>query len=272
MDTRTLATKLADLHLPAIRFYQVAGSTNDEAKTWAEQDAPDLALVVADEQTAGRGRAGRRWYTPAGAALAFSLVLHPSAGERPYLTRFTALGTLAVCQALSTRYGLAAQIKWPNDVLLTGRKVAGVLAETHWTGDQLTAVVLGIGINVATRSVSAAALPPAALNFPATCIEASLGRPPERLELLHAVLAALLEWRPRLGSPEFVPAWEASLAFRDQWVFFVPGEGSGTAQEALVLGLAPDGALRLRTRQGVEITANIGELRLAGGFAPAADR
>ena len=268
---RTLAIKLADLHLPAIRYYQVVGSTNDEAKSWAEQGAPDLALVTADEQTAGRGRAGRRWYTPAGTALAFSLVLHPTPAEQPYLGRFTALGTLAVCQALSAAYGLAAQIKWPNDVLLGGCKVAGVLAETHWAGDQLAAVVLGIGINVATASLNPAALPPAALNFPATSVEASLGYLPERLDLLHAVLAALLDWRVRLASPEFVPAWEAALAFRNQWVQLLPGEGPGPAQDGLVLGLTPDGALRLRTPQGTEFTADVGELRLAGSLTQAAN-
>ncbi len=265
INARTLATELADLHLPAIRFYQAIGSTNDEAIAWAEQGAPDWALVVADEQTAGRGRTGRRWITPPGSALAFSLVLRPHPTELPYLARATALGTLAVCQALSSGYGLEAQVKWPNDVLVSGRKLAGVLAETQWDGSQPTALVLGIGINVAT-----AFLGTEVLNYPATCVEANLGRTPERLELLHGVLKALIDWRRRLDSPSFMSAWENALAYRNQWVLLAPGDGRGPMLEGLVLGLAADGALRLKNRQDKEIIVNVGELRLAGNLTQTA--
>ncbi len=265
LNARTLATELADLHLPAVRFYQATGSTNDEAITWAEHGAPDWALVVADEQTAGRGRTGRRWITPPGSALAFSLILRPRPAELPYLARATALGALAVCQALFTEYGLDAQVKWPNDVLVSRRQLAGVLAETQWNGAQPTALVLGIGINVAT-----AFLGTEVLNYPATCVAAGLGSVPDRLELLHAVLKAMIDWRPRLGSPSFMSAWENALAYRNQWVLLAPGDGSGAMIEGLVLGLTPDGALRLKNRQDKEIIVNVGELRLAGDLAQTA--
>lgn len=275
MDQRTLEAALFDLPLNAIRYFPSLDSTNDEAARWVAQGAADLALVVADEQTAGRGRAGRRWYTPAGAALAFSLILRTPQVVPGVLTRLTALGTLAVHGALRGRYGLPAQIKWPNDVVIQGRKVAGVLAEAHWLGDRLEAVILGIGINVAPDSVSDTALPPAERRFPVTCVESALGGPVERVEVLHAVLAELIHWRPRLVSLIFLQAWEASLAFLGEWVRVSPGEGfnggsplnslgrpSQRVWEGQIAGLAPDGALRLRTRSGEIVTAQVGEIRL----------
>ena len=151
MDSFSLEKSLAGLRLGPLHYYHQIGSTNDEAARWAADGAPDLSLFVADEQTDGRGRLGRRWFTPAGSALALSLILRDqgqgSALPR-HITRLTALGALAVCDALSDLYALQAEIKWPNDVLLSRRKIAGVLAEAHWQGEQLVAVILGIGVNV----------------------------------------------------------------------------------------------------------------------------
>ena len=154
MNQSLLETRLADLPLGGIRYFERIGSTNDEAAAWLKQGCPDLALVVADAQSAGRGRAGRKWFTPPGAGLAFSLVLRAGDATRQLLAqgntaRLNGLGALAVCQALQEQHSLPAQIKWPNDVIVNGRKLAGVLAEAHWLGSELSAVVLGIGINLA---------------------------------------------------------------------------------------------------------------------------
>jgi BirA family biotin operon repressor/biotin-[acetyl-CoA-carboxylase] ligase len=167
MDQTSLQALLADLPLGSVRYFATVGSTNDLAGRWVEAGAPDLALVAADEQTAGRGRLNRRWITPPSSALAFSLVLkNPVEAD---VLRYTALGALAVCDALNAALSpvLPAQIKWPNDVIATRRKLAGVLAEAHWQGESLTAVILGIGINVAPPSVP----PDEQLNYPATCVE-----------------------------------------------------------------------------------------------------
>ena len=259
MDQASLEKLLSSLPLGGVRYFNTLGSTNDLAARWAAAGAPDLSLVVADEQTAGRGRLQRRWLTPPGAALAFSLVLsQPEAGFAAIMPRLTALGALAVCDTLNAALPpmLPAQIKWPNDVLATRRKLAGVLAEAHWHGEQLKAVILGIGINVAPQSV-----PPAEeLDFPATCLEAVLESPVDRWELLRAVLLKLLEWRQRLDSADLVKAWERRLAFRGEWVRLLQ-EGDPPL-EGQVLGLNPDGALRLRLHSG-EVTAfNTGEIRL----------
>jgi BirA family transcriptional regulator, biotin operon repressor / biotin---[acetyl-CoA-carboxylase] ligase len=272
MDQASLEIKLADLPLGGVRYFQKTASSNDEAARWIEAGAPDWALVVADQQTAGRGRMGRSWHTPAGASLAFSLVLYP-VQEGPYiLPRVTALGALAVCDALQSLYGLRPKIKWPNDVLLERRKVSGVLVEAQWSGSQLSALILGIGINVAPASV----IEDSRLRFPATCVENVAGHPIERLELLHAVLTNLLEWRPRLASQAFLQAWEERLAFRGEWVQVSPGQSPGKdglpqdleglpvpVHEGQVIGLAPDGSLRLRTRTGETVMIHVGEVRLA---------
>lgn len=263
MNERELKKSLSDLPLKDIRYFDRTGSTNDAALAWAAEDAPDLALVCADEQTSGRGRSGRRWFTPPGAALAFSLILGVRPGEEGLLSRFTALGALAVCEALDGRR-LPAEIKWPNDVLVSRRKVCGVLAEAVWMGERVDRVVVGVGINV-----TAEAVPPAeSLNFPATCIECEAppgeaGEAPEavdRLALLHEVLAALLHWRERIAGEDFLHAWEDRLAFHGEAV-----EIWGMKDETLtgrIEGLDGDGGLRLRSSDGQAFTVQFGEVHL----------
>ena len=275
MNQKILEERLADLNLPAIRYYATTGSSNDEAARWAAAGAEDGSLVVANEQTAGRGRGDRRWTTVAGAGLAFSMIVYPK-HHGPYIVpRRTAIGALAVRDALQHQYGLTAQIKWPNDILLNRKKVAGILTENYWSGDDLIAVILGFGINITPRAVNGTALADHKFSFPATCVEDVLGQPVDRIELLHAILSEFVAWRPRISSPEFLHEWEASLAFRGEWVQIVSGESVGknglpvslehtpaSIEEGKVLGLSPDGALKLLTRGGEVITAQFGEVRL----------
>jgi BirA family biotin operon repressor/biotin-[acetyl-CoA-carboxylase] ligase len=277
MDSDQMGLALHNLAIGPIRYYEQIDSTNAEAVRWVETGCPDLGLVVANEQTAGRGRAGRRWITPPGAALAFSLVLLPNrqhqvlswSNSSESLPRVTALGALAVSGALQSHYHLPVQIKWPNDVLYSGRKLCGVLAEAHWQGNKLAAIILGIGVNIKPASVPSAE----DLSFPATCIEWALEEccqvtmPVSRLELLRAVLAELLNWRSRVASPEFIQAWESQLAFRGQWVRVSEsgmriGTTSNSDVEGQILGLEADGQLRLRDRSGQILTLRSGELRL----------
>ncbi len=259
MDQYTLQKLLADLPLGAVRYFHTIGSTNDLAVRWAEAGAPHLSLVVADEQTAGRGRQGRRWLTPAGSALAFTLILR--ADKEPHgahLPRLTALGALAVCDTLNAALSpvTPALIKWPNDVVVNRCKLAGVLAEAHWRGDELVALILGIGINVARDSVP----PPELVDFPATCVEEALNRTVDRWELLRAALKKLLEWHERLETADFIAAWERRLAFRGEWIYLVVE--NQPPLEGRLLGLAEDGALRLLLRSGETASFQFGEVRL----------
>ena len=270
MDLESIVRVLIGLPIGPIRYYQQIGSTNSEAASWADRGAPNLALVIADEQTAGRGRYGRKWYTPPCSALAFSLILRFSnqyaAGRvkttafPENITRLTALGSLAVCQALRTKIDLPAQIKWPNDVLIKRRKVAGILAEAQWQGDLLNGVILGIGINVTPESVPHGE----EIVFPATCVQSELGRPTSRLELLRTVLECLLKWQTRWTRPEFLHTWEELLAFRGEWVNIITESDSNERGTHLgqVLGLDNQGSLRLLDRAGQEFRLCMGEIRL----------
>lgn len=255
MNEAQLKKRLASVPIGGLRYFDRTGSTNDAALAWALQGAPDLSLVIADEQTSGRGRMDRIWFTPPGAALAMSLILSPTERERAYPARATGLLALSLTDSLR-KLGLDPEIKWPNDVLLNGRKVAGILVESTWTGEEMDAMVLGMGVNVRETSV-----PPAErLLFPATSIETELGQPVDRVELLHNILVNVLRWRPQLDTDAFLNAWNENLAFRGQQVQVMGGRGRPVLGE--LLGLNPDGSLRLRNDHGKSVTVQFGEVHL----------
>ena len=244
---------LRDLPLGGLRFYERIGSTNDAALAWAREAAPDLALILADEQTAGRGRSGRRWHTPPGKALAFSLVMRPTAEEASWASRLAGLGCLAITDALA-ELGLNPEIKWPNDVLLGGRKMAGVLAESLWTGESLNATVLGIGINVLEGSAPGSRTP-----FPTTTIESELGKPPDRLELLRACISAMRTWRSELARDRFWKVWQDRLTYVGEMVVLTAAGRQDI--EGTLVGLEKDGSLLLHTEDG-PVRIEAGDIRL----------
>jgi BirA family biotin operon repressor/biotin-[acetyl-CoA-carboxylase] ligase len=258
MELSTLQSRLSALPLGQIAYFDVLDSTNEYALHWAKGGAQNLSLVVADEQTAGRGRSGRTWFTPPGAALAFSLVIKPEELEMGsvQITLLTGLGALSVCQVLQKKYGLKAEIKWPNDVLVAGRKLAGVLAELSWQGEALESAVLGIGINVAQDSVP----PKSELNFPATCVETALGSPVDRWNLLKEILEGTLDWLPHLDQAEFLQAWEGNLAYQMDLVQLLFEEAEPV--EGRLLGLGSDGSLRLELPDGEIRSFQAGEVHL----------
>jgi BirA family biotin operon repressor/biotin-[acetyl-CoA-carboxylase] ligase len=256
MDLSTLQSLLSELPLGQLYYDDVLDSTNARALSLAEKGVPHLSLVVADEQTAGRGRLGRSWFTPPGAALAFSLVLRPEVlGSFP-ISRLTGLGALAVCEVLQHEYGLQAQIKWPNDVLVGGKKLAGVLVETHWLGGELQSAVLGIGINIAHDSIP----PESDLDFPATCVEITLGRLVNRWIVLKGVLEVLLRWLPIIDQSAFLQSWERNLAYQMEWVQLF--KAGSEPVEGRLIGLRKDGSLRLELPDGVEEQFPTGEIHL----------
>jgi BirA family biotin operon repressor/biotin-[acetyl-CoA-carboxylase] ligase len=250
-----LNTALRGIALGGVRFFDTTGSSNDQALAWAASGAPDFSLVVADEQTNGRGRLGRNWFTPRGSALAFSLVLRPTAEERQFVGRFSGLGALALAQALA-ELDVDAEIKWPNDVLIRRKKVAGVLVETVWMGDEIDSLVLGMGVNVSPDS-----LPPAdRLTFPATCLRAE-GLPDlQRFALLKVLLRQLQALRAGLVGQEFLDRWQNFLAFRGEHVQI--WQGAAPAITARLVGLELDGSLRVLTPAGVQRAVHFGEVHL----------
>ena len=255
MNQNELKKSLSRLPLGGIKYFESIGSTNDEALAWAANEAMDLSLVIADEQTAGRGRLNRKWFTPKGTALAFSVILNPTAAEKPHLSRIVGLAALAVAKALQTR-GLPTQIKWPNDVLIRGRKVSGILTESVWSGEDVECVVIGIGVNVRKGSVPPAEL----LQFPATSLEDELDPAPERGDILRDILGALIELRPLLGTDEIIAQWEGLLALRDENVQVESEKNPPVTGQ--IYGLETDGSLRLRNEHGEFVTVRFGDVRL----------
>lgn len=236
-----------------IRYFDSIGSTNDEALAWADQGAPDLSIVIADEQTAGRGRLDRKWFTPKGSALAFSLILRPA--DNAHLSRTVGLAALSIADACA-KFGLSPQVKWPNDVLLNGKKIAGILIETIWTGDKITALVIGMGVNILKQS-----LPPAEqLKFPATSLETELGHPVEREQFLQEILSRLVSRRPEIDTDAFLTDWENYLAYKGQPVQII-NSGNETLSGKL-LGLQADGSLRLQDELGNQLTVHVGDVSL----------
>jgi BirA family biotin operon repressor/biotin-[acetyl-CoA-carboxylase] ligase len=261
MDEHLLRKTLSNIPLGGLRYFEQTGSTNDIALAWAAEAAPDLALVYAEEQMAGRGRGHHRWFTPAGAALAFSLVLRPLPGEEQSIPLFSALGALAVCETLATQ-GLQPEIKWPNDVLLNRRKVCGVLAESVWLGEKVESIVLGVGLNIKPMAVP----PPELLDFPATCLEKELPPPQhiiqtlERAILLQKILQSMLDWRSLITADIFLQAIERRLAFCGEQVeIWADGQ---VFRSGKVDGLEQDGSLRLLSPQGQVFPVQFGEMHL----------
>jgi len=186
-------------------FLPTTGSTNDVALSRAGSDASHGLVVVADEQTAGRGRRGHTWFSPPGAGLYVSVVVAPSTTNIDP-ARATALLTLtagvALVEGIAAATGLEVDVKWPNDVYVARRKIAGILAE----GAAAPQVVLGYGINIAPSAY------PPALRDRATSLESELGREVDRVHVLVETLAALARRYDDLLAGRFdaiLDAWRA---------------------------------------------------------------
>ena len=167
---------------PAIRFYEEIDSTNRAASEWASQGAPEGSIVVADHQPAGRGRLDRQWFSPPGGSLLFSLILRPSIVTED-LGLLNLAAATAVCGAVAEE-GVEPKVKWPNDVLVDGRKVAGILSEASLVSNRAAGLILGVGINVNVAEETF----PQELREAAGSISIATGRSHDRVEILTSFL------------------------------------------------------------------------------------
>ncbi len=232
---------------PRILRYESVPSTNTEVARLAAEGAAEGLAIVADEQTAGRGRLQRAWSSTKGAGLYFSILLRPNlALDRWPLLTFVA--ALATGDALLEASQVQTDIKWPNDLLANERKICGILAEAIETPTG-RAVVLGIGINLTNQ-----AFPPELMNA-ATSVANESGRSPERESILAALLNALARWYSLLQEPEgaekIVAAWSSRSSYASGKLVQVTN-GDETLQ-GLTRGIENDGALRLETAQGIQL-------------------
>ena len=198
LDQQTLERELAGIAGP-VRYVEETGSTNSDALDWAAEGAPEGAMVVAENQAAGRGRWGRSWESVPGTSLLFSLVLRPGPEAIGLLTTLAGVGCAAGIRALT---GLEPGLKWPNDVILRDRKVAGILVETRVAGSEVTGAVVGIGLNVSSRPEDFSAEVSETATSLAVELEAAgrggpLGRPALLAGILGQIDQRYREWAPQ---------------------------------------------------------------------------
>ncbi len=221
---------------PKVLRFESLPSTNTELARMASEGAAEGVAILADEQTAGRGRLQRAWSSPKGAGLYFSILLRPRipVDRWPLITFMAAL---AVGDALQEATGLRTDIKWPNDILSGERKICGILSEAIETPAG-RAVIVGIGIN----------LTPGA--FPeATSVAEATGIKPDREAILAALLSALTRWYSLLEEREkIVAAWSNRSSYAAGKVVQV--KNGDEMWQGTTCGIEPDGALRLRTIEG----------------------
>jgi BirA family biotin operon repressor/biotin-[acetyl-CoA-carboxylase] ligase len=247
-----------------IHHFDTLPSTNDLIKELAAKNAPEGTLVVAEGQTQGRGRLGRAWESPPGVGLYVSLLLRPPLPptEMPPLTLTAAV---AVVRALRRVTGLAPGIKWPNDLLLNGKKLGGILTEMETESDRIRYLVVGLGLNVNNLD-----LPPE-LKTTATSLALAAGRTFPRLNILTVWLEefeALYERFLAREFPEILEEWKRYTVTlgRPVRVRQGPVEICGQALE-----VAPDGALLVQTGTGEIVRVTSGEIAPGPGEGPGAE-
>jgi len=246
---------LAQLPVAAYQAHDEVGSTNDLAAAWVHQGAVDQSLVIANRQTSGRGRMDRAWQTTPDASLAFSYILLPTPREIPYCSFFSPLGALAICEAIAAQGG-QAEIKWPNDVLIHRKKIAGILSEIVWQDETIAGIVLGIGVNIAPTSVPV--MQPGM--FPAGCIAAEIGKEIDRMQFLSDVISAVNAWRLSINTSTFFDEWNRHLAFKGEKVLVQPVNGEPI--HGILVGINTFGALLLQKSTGVVQSFLAGDVHL----------
>ncbi len=226
-------------------YYPEVDSTNEIARRLAQQGAAEGTLVVAERQTKGKGRLGRAWISPEGEGLWFSFILRPNLLP-PEAPRATLVAAVAVAQALRRETGLSIRIKWPNDLLLEGKKITGILTEMNSEIGRINYLVVGIGINV---NLDFETIPPE-ISATATSLSAYLKQPVSRLVLLQRCLEELekyYELWQKGAFPEILKEWRqlsATLGNQVQ-IKMLDDTIEGFAEEVEL-----DGSLRLRLADG----------------------
>jgi len=239
-----------------IVWYAEVDSTQRVARELARDGAEEGTCVIAEAQTAGRGRLGRTWHSPAGLNLYTSIVLRPRA-EPTVVPQLALVAGIAVAAAIRAETSLPAQLKWPNDVLIDGRKVAGILTEMEAEVERVRFVIAGIGVNV---NAPARAFPPE-LRASATSLAIASGHRVDRAAVTARLLAELEERVARFATGGFAALraeWEALSCLTGRTVTVTAADGQTTGT---VRGIDDDGALRLATPSG-EARVVAGEVTL----------
>jgi len=237
-----------------ILLFETIDSTNRVALEMARAGIPSGVLILAEAQTAGRGRQGRAWFSSAG-SLAFSLFLTPGQATQTF-PLVSLAAAIAVVSATEKVTRLATSIKWPNDVLLAGKKIAGILLESAGHGDPYPSLALGVGMNVNTDDF------PPALRETATSLSAICGRRVDRNALLCDFLVAFAEGYEQVQRRRTFPLLQRVRAACSTLGQRIRIDAPGRIFEGWAETIEPDGALRLRMGDGSRRAIRAGEVTL----------
>jgi BirA family biotin operon repressor/biotin-[acetyl-CoA-carboxylase] ligase len=231
------------------------GSTNDEARRLARAGAPEGTLVVTDYQTSGRGRLDRRWEAPAGSSLLMSLVFRPRLAAHQ-VQRLTMICGLSVVDAVEAETHLQVGLKWPNDLVIAGAKLGGILTEIELDGNRVDHAVVGIGLNVNLDPDQL----PEDLWMVATSLSQVLGRKVARMPLLRELLRAIeVRYRALQAGQSPLAEWAARLVTLGQPVAV---SAMGSCVRGVAEGVDDDGALLVRRDDGRLETVLVGDVTI----------
>ncbi len=237
-----------------VLYYPRLTSTMEVARQEAQRGAPEGTVVIADEQTAGRGRLGRAWLTPRG-NIALSLVLYPHLADLPALIM---LASLAVVHSIEAVTGLKSHIKWPNDVQINARKFCGILIETDVRPDRVNYAVIGIGLNVNLRPGD---FPPEIQSL-ATSLSQELGREVPRLSIIRSMLVEMEKlYLTLMAGGSLYEEWRDNLVTLGQRVRVKSPEG---IYQGIAESVDRDGSLLLRGAHGQLTRIIAGDVTLRG--------
>jgi BirA family transcriptional regulator, biotin operon repressor / biotin---[acetyl-CoA-carboxylase] ligase len=241
----------AQLQNRPFQFFPSIHSTNTAAQNWVNAGAVHGSVVVADEQVQGRGRLARTWQTPPGQAIAMSLILRRPFSY-PEIERLTMGHSLAVAETLMQRTTRPIRLKWPNDILLHGKKVCGILLELLWQGNHLNAVIVGIGVNVRVDFSSN----PILKNI-ATSLETHTDQTIWRAELIRDILQRIDHWLDNLMATTLVHRYRNLLSTLGTTVHLKTSFGQvvGVAED-----VDPAGALWVRLESGQLLRITVGDI------------
>lgn len=244
-------------------FFESTGSTNPDAKRFAEEGAPHGTIVVADRQTAGRGRRGRTWSSPSGKSIYFTIVVRPAFAPDK-ASMITLVMALSVAQAIEEVTGLPAQIKWPNDIVVHKKKVCGILTEMSMTPemDEIQFVVAGVGVNTNHNGLEEF---PEEIRETAASLKMESGEHIDRAGLLERILARFEEnydcFERIQDLSALREAYQAHLINMDTQVLVLDpaGEYAGISR-----GISETGELIVERENGDRVLVYAGEVSVRG--------
>jgi len=235
-------------------YYNSTSSTNNKAKDFALNGEPEGTLVVANEQTAGRGRFDRRWFTPKGSGLAVSFILR-SKLSNPEISQMPLLGGLATAHAIEQLYNISPKLKWPNDIWVEQKKIAGILVETSYTENLPEWQILGIGVNV-----NSAPLEVTNPSYDASCLADIIGHKVDRVNLLQQLVRNVGLLYNQLEQNSIREEWQKRMLWKNQYIEVI--DSGHNPIEGIVLGVETNGALIIQLSNGDQLKIYSGEIRL----------